>query len=145
MYYDFQMARIDPQVNLRIPYALKVDLEKQSKLNGRSLTAEIVARLQESFVHPSGPGEKDNKAVEALSAKIDEAFNPERMQEFLAKALSSIGVVAIPAGTGKLSDVRRRLQEGREVIISDRSDDANDDPISPDKEVSEPSKKYPLT
>ena len=43
------MARNEPQVNLRIPEALKSGLDAAAIKNKRSLTAEIVARLQASF------------------------------------------------------------------------------------------------
>ena len=40
------MARHEPQVNFRIPADLKAKLEVDAKTNNRTLTAEIVARLQ---------------------------------------------------------------------------------------------------
>lgn len=40
------MARHEPQVNFRIPADLKANLEVDAKRNNRTLTAEIVARLQ---------------------------------------------------------------------------------------------------
>ncbi|MFM0399682.1 Arc family DNA-binding protein [Paraburkholderia nemoris] len=43
------MARDEPQVNLRIPANLKDLLDEASARNKRSLTAEVVARLEESF------------------------------------------------------------------------------------------------
>jgi hypothetical protein len=43
------MARDEPQINLRIPAALKERLDKASEGNKRSLTAEVVSRLEESF------------------------------------------------------------------------------------------------
>ncbi len=43
------MARTDPQANLRIPAELKARLEDAARDARRSLNAEIVARLQESF------------------------------------------------------------------------------------------------
>jgi len=43
------MARTDPQVNLRIPADLKAALDVAANDSGRSLTAEIVSRLQQSF------------------------------------------------------------------------------------------------
>lgn len=43
------MARTDPQVNLRIPADLKERLEDAAQAGRRSLNAEIVARLQDSF------------------------------------------------------------------------------------------------
>lgn len=42
------MARNDPQINIRIPEELKAQLDKFAKENRRSLTAEIVARLEQS-------------------------------------------------------------------------------------------------
>lgn len=53
------MARDDPQVNFRIPADLKAKLEVEAKANGRTLTAEIVARLQ-------GPS-----AIESLKEQMD--------------------------------------------------------------------------
>lgn len=43
------MARNDPQVNIRLPAGLKAELDKAAEKAGRSLTAEIVQRLEESF------------------------------------------------------------------------------------------------
>lgn len=43
------MARIDPQLNIRIPAELKTQIEEAAHENGRSMNAEIVARLNESF------------------------------------------------------------------------------------------------
>lgn len=43
------MARTDPQVNLRFPAELKEAIDQAAKDSGRSMNAEIVARLQESF------------------------------------------------------------------------------------------------
>ncbi|AZD07572.1 hypothetical protein C4K26_2169 [Pseudomonas chlororaphis] len=42
------MSRIDLQVNFRMPASLKDELEALAKRNRRSLTAEIVARLERS-------------------------------------------------------------------------------------------------
>lgn len=47
------MSRADPQFNLRIPVELKARIEDAAKLNKRSATAEIVARLEESFAPAS--------------------------------------------------------------------------------------------
>lgn len=43
------MARNDPQVNLRMSADLKDMLDQAAAENKRSLTAEIVARLEETF------------------------------------------------------------------------------------------------
>lgn len=43
------MSRTDPQFNLRIPAELKRRVEDAAQQNKRSATAEIIARLEESF------------------------------------------------------------------------------------------------
>lgn len=47
--YSCRMARDDPQVNIRMPERVKSALEEAARDNGRSLTAEIVHRLQETL------------------------------------------------------------------------------------------------
>lgn len=43
------MARNDPQMNLRVPMELKENIEKAALENGRTITAESVYRLEQSF------------------------------------------------------------------------------------------------
>ncbi len=43
------MARNEPQMNLRLPADLKDQIEDAAANNKRTLTAEVVARLQDSF------------------------------------------------------------------------------------------------
>lgn len=43
------MARNDPQMNLRVPMDLKERIEKSAFDNGRTITAEAVHRLEQSF------------------------------------------------------------------------------------------------
>ena len=43
------MARSDPQMNFRIPAELKDRLEVAAKDNNRSLTSELVSRLEASL------------------------------------------------------------------------------------------------
>ena len=43
------MARNDPQMNLRVPMELKEKIEKTALENGRTITAEAVFRLEQSF------------------------------------------------------------------------------------------------
>lgn len=46
------MKQTDPQFKLRLPQGLKDRLESAATSNHRSLTAEIVARLEDSFSEP---------------------------------------------------------------------------------------------
>lgn len=43
------MSREDPQLRIRLPFELKEKIESQAKSNNRSMNAEIVQRLEESF------------------------------------------------------------------------------------------------
>lgn len=43
------MSRADPQFKLRMPAALRGQVEQSAKAARRSLNAEIVSRLQSSF------------------------------------------------------------------------------------------------
>ncbi|WP_038188361.1 Arc family DNA-binding protein [Xenorhabdus bovienii] len=45
------MSREDPQLRVRIPAGLKETLEQKAKENKRTLTAEIVSRLEETTKH----------------------------------------------------------------------------------------------
>ncbi len=44
------MSRTDPQFNLRLPDDLREKVRTAAKANRRSVTAEILARLEKSFV-----------------------------------------------------------------------------------------------
>lgn len=54
------MARTDPQVNFRIPAELKDKLDNAAKENGRTLTAELILRLEMTF-------EQDDKMQDLLA------------------------------------------------------------------------------
>ena len=56
------MARTDPQMNLRVPMELKENIEKAALDNGRTITAEAVYRLEQSFEEHK-PSEFDKEFV----------------------------------------------------------------------------------
>lgn len=62
------MARSDPQMNFRIPVELKEQLELAAKDNNRSLTAELINRLDESLNAVSYDSNKD------IHAKLDNIY-----------------------------------------------------------------------
>lgn len=75
------MARNDPQVNLRFPADLKDRLDVAAQANKRSLTAEIVARLERSFAD-----ESELVELRAQAARDDEIFTQfHRNQETLLR------------------------------------------------------------
>ena len=59
------MSREDPQLRIRLPVELKEKIEETAKSNNRSMNAEIVKRLDDSFLN-------DIQVNEELSAQ--EAF-----------------------------------------------------------------------
>lgn len=73
------MSREDPQLRIRLPIELKEKIEMSAKSNGRSMNAEIVQRLDVSFLNEIPTDElisaKDaiqivNKAKDELSGVI---------------------------------------------------------------------------
>ncbi|MFV1694209.1 Arc family DNA-binding protein [Phaeobacter sp. JH20_25] len=112
------MARDDLHFRLRIPEALKLQVEKAAKDNHRSMTAEIVARLEESFSDSAvsgghgditftvqSPGianrEKTAETATAIAKIIDFMLkhgqeNPEIADIFRAIAYDQIDLAAPP-------------------------------------------------
>jgi hypothetical protein len=71
------MARDEPQVNLRIPANLKDLLDEASARNKRSLTAEVVARLEESFDSERGAGPPliDDRTLDLFAEKVGQVLD----------------------------------------------------------------------
>ena len=57
------MARTDPQVNFRIPAELKDKLDEAAKENGRTLTAELILRLETTF--------EDDDVIHDLTTRVE--------------------------------------------------------------------------
>lgn len=73
------MARSDPQLNFRIPADLKEQLELAAKENNRSLTAELINRLDESINGTSYDSNKD------IHAKLDNIYIEILKQRYAIK------------------------------------------------------------
>lgn len=67
------MARTDPQVNFRIPSELKDKLDEAAKENGRTLTAELILRLEMTFEH-------DDQMQDLLS-RVEQLESESKWQE----------------------------------------------------------------
>jgi hypothetical protein len=78
------MSREDPQFKLRMPSELKAELHEASMENGRSLNAEILARLEESL-HPRN----EIALVTKLMARI------EHLTELLEDERDELGLRAL--------------------------------------------------
>jgi hypothetical protein len=63
------MAQEYSQVNFRIPSKLKEDIEKAAFANNRSITSELVSRLEESFDEPMAFDPTDAEMVTKLVAQ----------------------------------------------------------------------------
>ncbi|EXH15139.1 Arc family DNA-binding protein [Acinetobacter sp. 1245593] len=66
------MARTDPQVNFRIPAELKDKLDNAAKENGRTLTAELILRLEMTFEQDDDIATIKDE-IETLRANIEYA------------------------------------------------------------------------
>ena len=65
------MARSDPQLNFRIPAELRDKLVAAAKESNRSLTAELIARLEQSLQDP--PSVMIWPDLEALTQQMRES------------------------------------------------------------------------
>lgn len=59
MVYHPPMSREDPQMKIRLPADLKEEIEAAAKQSGRSMNAEIVARLEASFAPAQAKADAD--------------------------------------------------------------------------------------
>lgn len=67
------MAREDLHFRLRIPEQLKAELESAAKANRRSMTAEIVSRISQTFRQPPLPDHMIED-IEAIAERDDQPF-----------------------------------------------------------------------
>lgn len=86
------MKKSDPQFKFRLPEFLKKDLEAAAELNGRSVSSEIVSRLQDAS-DPLIPQLRD--ALEANRAEIIKSAQEKgwTVQQELAARLSGNGSI----------------------------------------------------
>lgn len=72
------MARNDPQMNLRVPMELKENIEKAALDNGRTITAEAVFRLEQSF--EQNFGDLESVPLEKLLAVVMKRLGENSIQ-----------------------------------------------------------------
>ncbi|WP_288390325.1 Arc family DNA-binding protein [uncultured Acinetobacter sp.] len=60
------MAKTETQFNLRVPLELKEQIDKSAKQSGRSINAEAVLRLNESYLFDQRTSSENLKALEAI-------------------------------------------------------------------------------
>lgn len=64
------MSRSDPQFNYRIPEHLKALLLDSAKANNRTMTAELNAILERTFMSPPQNGRGEQADLKALEEKL---------------------------------------------------------------------------
>ncbi|MBH1636374.1 Arc family DNA-binding protein [Stenotrophomonas maltophilia] len=65
------MSRSDPQINLRIPESLKASLTAAAKASGRSVNAEIVQRLIQTFEGFDMAGEDEGSCKAHFKIRLE--------------------------------------------------------------------------
>ena len=92
------MKQTDPQYKLRLPQTLKDQIEEAARHSGRSMNAEVVARLQATFdspalgrmataTDPASPGEEPTSLYDIrMSAQAVERIEQrlERIEQAMA-------------------------------------------------------------
>lgn len=109
------MAKKDVQVNVRLPAELLELLRDAAERRGRSLTAEIATRLQESFP----------ETLHAL--QLDELLNRLYVTQSLEFSLR-IRLDKASVGSSEYNDIEEELRAVQDEI--DRLNNARDDIIS---------------
>ncbi|WP_228153003.1 Arc family DNA-binding protein [Acinetobacter indicus] len=89
------MAQEYSQVNFRIPSKLKEDIEKAASANNRSITSELVSRLEESFKRDAGSIADYEKTVQKMLFNVMANLHKEGVQievidEAMDKAINAI-------------------------------------------------------
>lgn len=89
------MAQEYSQVNFRIPSKLKEDIEKAALANNRSITSELVSRLEESFKRDAGSIADYEKTVQKMLFNVMANLHKEGVQievidEAMDKAINNI-------------------------------------------------------
>lgn len=89
------MAQEYSQVNFRIPSKLKEDIEKAAFANNRSITSELVSRLEESFKRDAGGVADYEKTVQKMLFNVMANLHKEGVQievidEAMDKAINDI-------------------------------------------------------
>lgn len=117
------MKQTDPQYKLRIPQDLKERIEAASKESGRSMNAEIVARLQSTF--------EAQAALFDAANDINQLSDVVRGYEIMVK-----GLIAQTLRSGSEEEVQRALADILvDVAISDAVHRDEADPPSAAEEA----------
>lgn len=90
VHHSISMKQTDPQYKLRLPQELKDQVEEAAKQSGRSMNAEIVARLESSFVPSPGLDATAAFLEYQLVSEAYEKFRQQRHDAHFAKAVEGL-------------------------------------------------------
>lgn len=114
------MSRTDPQFNLRIPESLRDKVMAASKENGRSATAEILARLELSFIVDT-PAEELLPAAKAKEmSEIARQSIPGTMKKRILQSINQ--AVAMGHGSAKVDFTDLQLDSIPSANMDDLSE-----------------------
>ena len=129
------MARSDSQTYIRLPEDLKRQLDEAASQNRRSLTAEIIARLERSF--SDGPA-ISGVSMKDLFQKLEELERKIAVGEFVPFRRPPAGQRALDPYGAKDEDAERSSSEDDPGAIEDESDGAS--PLDIEEPASKPSR-----
>jgi len=140
------MARDDLHFRLRIPEDLKLRVEKAAKDNHRSMTAEIVATLEERYPQPEPITDYEFLAylaehlVELVELRASGAATPEECDEYdaILRLLKKMGVTIQSeeeVGEDGKFDVRLSLPGGAEFPAVPAPHQSEPEPTEPDLDL----------
>lgn len=102
------VSRTDPQFNLRIPETLRDKVMFSAKENGRSATAEILARLELSFMVDAPSDELLPAARAKEMSEIARQSIPGTMKKRILRAINQ--AVAMGHGSAKVDFTDLQLE-----------------------------------
>ena len=118
------MSREDPKINLRVPLLLKEKLHEAATLNGRSVNAESVYRLETSFLNET---------------KAGDLLTPEEARALAKAARKNLYTVLMNACITKINTAAKNGSLATNADVSSLvGDDYFDDESAINKDVTEP-------
>ncbi len=88
------MARTDPQINFRLPQELKSRIELSAKENGRSVTQEVISRIESTY----NPPLTDTETITRMANEITDLSTENREMRRLYIEFLHKNFIHIPLG-----------------------------------------------
>ncbi|GAC1376257.1 MAG: hypothetical protein NVS3B3_15300 [Aquirhabdus sp.] len=110
------ILQTDPQYKLRLPLELKKQIEVSAKDNNRSINADIVARLNDSFLLGSRTSHETIVALEALLLSSGRSARRTEVSQRLEQLLADVNDVK-PGRPLKPSHVAQAIGENYAEIV----------------------------